>query len=101
MNDTTIVVLSEFGRRVAENASKGTDHGRGGCMFVLGNGVNGGQVYGDWPGLDEHQLNHGDLEITTDYRTILAELIRKKMPGGSLDSIFPDFDTSQELGVFF
>ncbi len=100
MNDTTIVVLSEFGRRVAENASKGTDHGRGGCMFVLGNGINGGQVYGDWPGLEEHQLNHGDLEITTDYRTILAELIRKKMPGGSLESIFPDFNYSAELGIF-
>ena len=47
----TVVVLSEFGRRVAQNSSDGTDHGRGGLMMVFGGGINGGQVFGEWPGL--------------------------------------------------
>ena len=52
----TLVVMSEFGRRLRENANHGTDHGHGNAMFVLGGNVNGGQVYGSWPGLRNDQL---------------------------------------------
>src|SRR6056297_1697919 len=50
-NHTTVVIQTEFGRRVRENAARGTDHGHGGVLLVAGGGVNGGQVYADWPGL--------------------------------------------------
>ncbi|MEE9492518.1 MAG: DUF1501 domain-containing protein [Gammaproteobacteria bacterium] len=101
MQNVTVIVMSEFGRRVRENASLGTDHGRGGCMFVLGKNVNGGRVHAQWPGLADDQLNKGDLEITTDYRIVLSEFLRKRMGNVNIRSIFPDFDHSQELGLFF
>ena len=66
----TIVVMSEFGRRLGRNASNGTDHGHGNVMLVLGGNVNGGKIYGNWPGLQD--LDQGqDLRITTDYRVVL------------------------------
>ena len=74
---TTVVVMSEFGRRVAENSGLGTDHGRGGAMLLLGGlSVAGGKVHGVWPGLaPEHLDGPGDLKVTTDYRAVLAEVI--------------------------
>ncbi|MBY6204547.1 DUF1501 domain-containing protein [Halomonas denitrificans] len=79
-NSTTVVVMTEFGRRVRENASLGTDHGHAGVMFAAGGGVNGGQVYGDWPGLDPADLSDGqDLRVTTDYRQVLAELLVQRL----------------------
>lgn len=74
----TLVTLSEFGRRVAENASGGLDHGHGNVCLVMGAGVAGGKVYGRWPGLSSKALVDGDLAGTTDYRTILAEVLEKK-----------------------
>jgi uncharacterized protein (DUF1501 family) len=75
-NQTTVVVMSEFGRRLRSNRSQGTDHGHGGVMLVLGGRVCGGRMFGRWPGLAAEQLDRGvDLAITTDYRTVLAELI--------------------------
>ncbi len=72
----TIVAMSEFGRRLAENDSTGTDHGHGGSMLVLGGNVNGGALYGAWPGLADEQLyERTDLEITTDYRHVLGEIL--------------------------
>lgn len=100
MANVTVITMTEFGRRAGENASAGTDHGRGSCMFALGNNVNGGKVYTDWPGLAENQLNKGDLEITTDYRTVLGELINKRMRSGPLDEIFPGHTMPAELGLF-
>jgi uncharacterized protein (DUF1501 family) len=79
MQGVTVVVTTEFGRRVAENASQGTDHGRASCMLILGGRVNGGRVYADWPGLAASQLHLGDLQITTDYRVILGEMLVKLM----------------------
>lgn len=96
----TIVTMSEFGRRVQENGSGGTDHGHGNCMFVLGGGVNGGKVYGQWPGLEEDQLfGPGDLDISTDYRDVLAEIIEKRLQNPALDEIFPGYADWNELGV--
>ena len=92
MSRVTVVVMTEFGRRVAENGSAGTDHGHGGTMFVMGGNVNGGQVYTQWPGLSPGSLGNGDLPITTDYRDVLAEILQLRMASSSLDAIFPQYD---------
>lgn len=84
---TTVVVLSEFGRRLRGNRSQGTDHGHGGAMLVLGGRVAGGRMLGRWPGLASHQLDRGvDLAVTTDYRAVLAELVGP--------AVFPGFGPS-------
>jgi uncharacterized protein (DUF1501 family) len=67
-----VMTFSEFGRRVAENASGGTDHGQGSCLFVLGNAVKGG-LHGRHPSLTE--LSQGDLKFTTDFRGVYAALL--------------------------
>ena len=86
----TVVVMTEFGRRLTENASLGTDHGRGSVMFVLGKGIRGGRVYGDWPGLGRDDLEGpGDLRVTTDYRNVLAEIVQKRMGNDRTADIFP------------
>ncbi len=88
----TIVVMSEFGRRVKENGGLGTDHGHGGAMLLLGGNVAGGKVYGQWPGLEpEHLVGPGDLAVTTDYRDVLAEIILKRLNNPHLDAIFPNY----------
>src|SRR5262249_6336791 len=75
MSRVTVVIQSEFGRRLSENFSLGTDHGHGGAMWAMGGGVKGGKVYGKWPGLGPDQLvGPGDLASTTDYRNVLAEV---------------------------
>ena len=94
MANITVVTMSEFGRRVAENASNGTDHGHGNFMFVMGGGVQGGQVFARWPGLAPEALSDGDLEITTDYRDVLAEIINGRLGNAALDQVFPNFTVS-------
>jgi uncharacterized protein (DUF1501 family) len=98
MANVTVVTMSEFGRRVEENASSGTDHGHGNFMFVMGGGTLGGKVYGDWPTLAPGALNDGDLQITTDYRDVLAEVIQKRLLNPALDQVFPDH-TVTPLGL--
>jgi uncharacterized protein (DUF1501 family) len=101
MADITVVTMSEFGRRVAENSSNGTDHGHGSCMLALGKGVNGGQVYSDWPGLDTVNLYESiDLEVTTDFRTILGELVQKRLGNGDVSYVFPDYAMPDYLNIF-
>ena len=74
--NTTVVVMSEFGRTVRQNGNGGTDHGHGNVMWVLGGPVNGGRVYGQWPGLDEASLHEGrDLAVTTDFRSVLGGVL--------------------------
>jgi uncharacterized protein (DUF1501 family) len=94
----TLVVQSEFGRRVAENGSAGTDHGHGTCLFVLGDGIAGGQVLTQWPGLAPGQLDQGDLAVTRDYRDVLAEVLVNRMGALDLGAIFPGF-TPTAVGV--
>jgi uncharacterized protein (DUF1501 family) len=95
MNEITVVVMSEFGRRVKENASLGTDHGHGSAMFLLGGNVQGGVVHGLWPGLEKEQLfGPGDLAVTTDYRDVLAEVISRRLRNPAVDQIFPDYQIS-------
>jgi uncharacterized protein (DUF1501 family) len=91
----TLVTLSEFGRRVKENDDYGTDHGFGNVMFVAGAGVRGGRYYGSWPGLQD--TLDGDLLVTTDYRSVLAEVVTRRF-GVSVAQVFPGF-TPQAVGV--
>jgi uncharacterized protein (DUF1501 family) len=85
----TVVAMTEFGRRVYENANNGTDHGAGSAMLVMGAGVNGGKFYGAWPGLRTADLDQGDLRITTDYRQVLAELLVKRQGQAAIGQVFP------------
>jgi uncharacterized protein (DUF1501 family) len=85
----TVVTVSEFGRRVEQNGSGGVDHGYGNAMLVLGGGVNGGRVHGRWPGLAPHRLVNGDLAVTSDYRAVIAEILRKRCGLGDTASVFP------------
>jgi len=99
MGDVTVVVMSEFGRRVQENGALGTDHGHGNMMMVLGGGINGGKVYARWPGLAVEQLTGpGDLVLTTDYRDVLGEVIRMRLRNPRVGDIFPDY-AFNEVGI--
>jgi uncharacterized protein (DUF1501 family) len=100
MAHITMVTMSEFGRRVRENASGGTDHGHGNCMFLLGGGVAGGKVYASWPGLAAEQLyGPGDLAITTDFRTVLSEVMERRLGNSKVADVFPGFARPAYLGV--
>ena len=99
-NRTTIITLTEFGRRLDENASQGLDHGWASAMFVMGGGVKGGKVIADWPGLTAAALRDGDLQVTLDYRHVLSEVLRYRggISAEGLASILPDFK-SKDLGL--
>jgi len=93
-DDTTIVVMSEFGRTAKQNGNNGTDHGHGNVMWVMGGKVNGGKVYGDWQGMEERNLHEGrDLPVTTDFRQVLAQIGERhlRLPDAKLAHVFPDF----------
>jgi uncharacterized protein (DUF1501 family) len=98
MKTVSIVVMTEFGRTVQENSAFGTDHGRGGAMFVLGGGVQGGRFHGDWRGLGQlvpRGLNssYEDLPVLNNYRNVLAPvLLRHGAQAADLGKVFPDFD---------
>jgi uncharacterized protein (DUF1501 family) len=98
MNRITVLVYTEFGRRVAENGSAGTDHGTGSLAYLMGGGVNGGQVISIWPGLDIG-VNE-DLQITTDLRSVIAELLNKRLGGTNVGTVFPGFSGATEVGAF-
>jgi uncharacterized protein (DUF1501 family) len=85
----TLVTISEFGRRVAENGNRGLDHGWGNMMLLMGGGVQGGRYHGRWPGLGAGSLQDGDLQVTTDYRNVLGEVVSARFPGRSATSVFP------------
>ena len=100
INTVTLVATSEFGRVARENASQGTDHGHGNAMFVMGGAVRGGRVMTNWPGLAAGQLYQGqDLQVTIDYRDILAETVIRRLGNTNLDLVFPGFTPSLR-GVF-
>lgn len=91
-NDTTIVVMSEFGRTARENGNGGTDHGHGNVMWVLGGGVTGGKVLGEWAGVGDAALHENrDLPVTTDFRAVLAQIAEKHLRLGDrqLVQLFP------------
>lgn len=95
----TVVVMSEFGRRLRENDDSGTDHGHGNVMLVMGGRVNGG-VHGTWPGLHNDQLyDRADLAVTTDYRRVLGEILIRRLGNNRLDQVFPGYTSYQPLNV--
>ena len=97
---TTIVTMSEFGRRVAENGSGGVDHGQGNTMFVMGGGVKGGRVLGKVPSLVDSNLSLGDVPITLDYRQALSEIVSNKLGNkASVSEVFPGFTPGTPLGI--
>ncbi|MGB2626819.1 MAG: DUF1501 domain-containing protein [Candidatus Acidiferrum sp.] len=92
MENVVVVTMSEFGRTAKENGNRGTDHGHANCMFVMGGDVKGGKVYGKWPGLDDHQLNEGrDLALTSDFRSVVSEILARHMGVRDLAPVFPGF----------
>jgi uncharacterized protein (DUF1501 family) len=93
MHNIVILTMTEFGRTIRQNGSGGTDHGHASCLFALGGPVNGGKVYGKWPGLAPEQLNEGrDLALTTDFRDVFSEVAARHMGAPNLNLIFPGFN---------
>ena len=90
MEDVVVLTMSEFGRTVEENGSQGTDHGHANACMVLGGQVNGGRVYGEWPGLEREQRYEGrDLAITTDFRDLFGEVADSHLSPANRDALFP------------
>jgi uncharacterized protein (DUF1501 family) len=100
--NTTIVVMSEFGRTAHENGNGGTDHGHGNVMWVLGGDVNGGRVYGKWSSLADRDLHESrDLPVTTDFRTVMSSVLAEHMNLSSkgLERVFPEFSLREKLAL--
>jgi uncharacterized protein (DUF1501 family) len=96
MDDVVILTMSEFGRTARENGNRGTDHGHANAMFVVGNSVRGGKVYGQWPGLRSEQLYEGrDLALTTDFRDVFGELAKRHLGTTNLKMMFPGYDPGE------
>src|SRR5690606_1267537 len=97
----TVVVQSEFGRRVRQNGSRGTDHGYGNPLLVFGGPVNGRRFYGSWKGLDPEILSpyFGDVPVTTDFRRVLSELLIRRMGNNRLGEVFPGYAGYSPLGI--
>lgn len=101
MSRVSVVVQSEFGRRVRENANRGTDHGYGNPVLVFGGPVNGRRFFGQWPGLDPEVLSatFGDVPVTTDHRRVLSELLVRRMGNPHLSRIFPGYTGYSPMGL--
>jgi uncharacterized protein (DUF1501 family) len=96
MGDVVVATMSEFGRTARENGNRGTDHGHANCMFVMGGVVQGGKVFGRWPGLAKEQLYEGrDLDLTTDFRAVLGELVSNHLGNRNLKAVVPNYDGTQ------
>jgi uncharacterized protein (DUF1501 family) len=97
----TVVVMSEFGRRLRENDNRGTDHGHGGVMMVLSANVVRGRIYGTWPGLKREELFESvDLQVTTDFRRVLSEVVIARLRLNAPSIVFPDYSYQGPVGIF-
>lgn len=100
MADVTVVTMSEFGRTARENGNRGTDHGHANYMMVLGGNIRGGKVYGDWPGLAQEQLyEQRDLNLTTDFREVLSELVARHLGNPQIATVFPGYTGTTYPGM--
>ena len=96
-----LLIMTEFGRTNAENGNRGTDHGHGSAMFVIGGKLQGGKVYGDWTTLAPGKTyQNRDLEVTTDFRTVLNEILYGHMKLHPSHKLFPGFEDEKRLGLF-
>jgi uncharacterized protein (DUF1501 family) len=101
MQRITVLVYTEFGRRIAENGSEGVDHGTGSLAYLIGGGVNGGQIVADWPGLEiVDPILDEDLKITTDLRSVLLEMLTKRLGGTNAGVVFPGFTDPATINIF-
>ncbi len=102
MGRVTVIVQSEFGRRVRQNGSGGTDHGYGNPLLVIGGPINGRRIYGQWLGLDPQALSpyFGDIPATTDFRRVFSELMIRRMGNNRLGEVFPGYTGYAPLGIF-
>ena len=101
LNETTILVMSEFGRTVKQNGTNGTDHGHGNVAWVMGGGVKGGQILGEWPGLETAARYEGrDLAITTDFRDVIADVLELqfRLNDKQLARVLPAMDHRKRVG---
>jgi uncharacterized protein (DUF1501 family) len=97
---TTVVVMTEFGRRLRENANRGTDHGHGGVFMAFGAGIQGGKVLGKWPGLATEKLyDRADVAVANDFRQPLVEITANRFGIKQPGSIFPGFKPSPYMGI--
>jgi uncharacterized protein (DUF1501 family) len=100
MADVTVVTMSEFGRTARENGNRGTDHGHANVMFAIGGDINGGKVHGEWPGLAEEQLyENRDLNLTTDFRDVLGELVTRHLGNRQIVNVFPGYNDPKYRGL--
>lgn len=100
MADVVVLTMSEFGRTVAENGARGTDHGHGNAMLLLGGNVKGGKIYGRWPGLEREQRYEGrDLAITTDFRDVFSEALTGHLGARDTSTVFPGYKVGKKLGI--
>ena len=100
MADVAVVTMSEFGRTAKENGSRGTDHGHANVMFASGSAIKGGKIYGDWPGLAREQLyEERDLNVTTDFRDVLGELVTSHLGNPDIKQVFPGYDNPKYPGL--
>src|SRR5229473_1476669 len=100
MADVSVVTMSEFGRTVRENGTRGTDHGHANVMFAFGGNIKGGKVYGDWPGLEPEQLyEERDLNLTTDFRDVLSELVTRHLGNRLVTNVFPGYAEPKFRGL--
>ncbi len=102
-DQTIIMVLSEFGRTIHENGNGGTDHGHGNVLWLLGGGVHGGKIFGEWPGLSTNLFEGRDLAVTTDFRNVVNSVLANNfyLDENQLGTIFPTMDTIQPLNGLF
>src|SRR5262249_2800617 len=99
MQDVVVLTMSEFGRAVVENGNRGTDHGHGNAMMIIGGPIRGGTVYGRWPGLEREQRYDGrDLSVTTDFRSVFAEVVHGHLGLSDTRPVFPGFNATSTLG---
>jgi uncharacterized protein (DUF1501 family) len=100
MRNVVVLTMTEFGRTIKQNGSGGTDHGHASALFVMGGPVKGGKVYGKWPGLAPEQLYEGrDLALTTDFRDVFSEVLKKHMRAADTAKVFPGWQPGQSLGI--
>jgi uncharacterized protein (DUF1501 family) len=100
LNDVVLVTQTDFGRRVRENGNTGTDHGTAQVMMVAGGAINGGQVYGSFPGISDTDLYlNTDLQVTTDFRLPLSDLLRNFLGNPNIDVVFPGYSGPTSMGL--
>ena len=99
MSNITVVIMSEFGRRLEENGGRGTDHGHGGSVMLMSGNLAQPGIVANWPGLTPDVLDRGDLAITIDYRDVLSELLTKRLNNPGIAEIFPNY-AADDYNIF-